>query len=203
MSKSTRERIKAKRRRERTRNIVIGGVIGIAVVASLTWLATQSRSRGSGETVPIPQVQAVEEMPEIAHVAEGTDPGPYNSDPPTSGRHYPTQAFADFIDENGLESFGDFPAGYLLHSLEHGYVIFWYNCELLDEDGCERVKGQIQEVMDEFDGFKVIGFPRSSIRFPVVMTSWGQMQEFDTFDANLASDFIRSNRNRAPEPNAP
>ena len=102
MSKSTRERLKSKRRSERIRNIAIGGVIAVAVVAGLTWLATQSRARDSGETVAIPQVQAIEEMPEIVHVAEGTDPGPYNSDPPTSGKHYATQAFADFIDEDGL-----------------------------------------------------------------------------------------------------
>ena len=90
-----------------------------------------------------------------------------------------------------------------MHNLEHGYVIFWYNCELLDENGCESLKGQIQGVMDEFDGFKLIGFPRASIRVPLVMTSWGRMQEFVTIDATQSSDFIRSNRNRAPEPNAP
>jgi hypothetical protein len=35
------------------------------------------------------------------------------------------------------------------------------------------------------------------------MTSWGQLQTFETFDAAAAINFIRSNQNRAPEPNAP
>jgi hypothetical protein len=203
MSKSTRERLRSKRRRERTRNIVIGGVIALVVVAGVAWLATQSRERDSGETVPIPQVQAVEEMSEIVHVAEGTDPGPYNSDPPTSGKHYATQAFADFVDEDGLESFGEFPAGYLVHSLEHGYVIFWYNCEVLIDTECQDLKDDIKQVMGRVGDFKVIGFPWPTIDVPVVLTSWGRMLRFQEFDTNVAEQYVRNFRNQAPEPNAP
>ena len=182
---------------------MIGGVIGIAVVAGLAWLATQSRSRESGETVPIPQVQPVEEMPEVVHVAEGTDPGPYNSDPPTSGKHYPTQAFADFVDEDGLESFGEFPAGYLVHSLELDYVIFWYNCEVLIDTECENLKDEIKQVMGRVGDFKVIGFPWPTIEEAVVLTSWGRLLRFEEFDPNVAEQYVRNFRNQAPEPNAP
>ncbi|MEE9216347.1 MAG: DUF3105 domain-containing protein [Anaerolineales bacterium] len=203
MSKSTRERLRSKRRRERARNIVIGGIIAVAIVAGVAWLATQSRARESGDTVPIPQVQAIEEMPEVVHVAEGTDPGPYNSDPPTSGRHYSTQAFADFIDEDSLESFGEFPAGYLLHSLEHGYVIFYYNCDILSDTECEDLKDEIKQVMSRVANFKVIGIPWSTIEEPVVMTSWGRLLRFEEFDPAVAEQYVRNFRNQAPEPNAP
>lgn len=203
MSQSTRERLKSKRRRDRIRNIVIGGVIAVVVVAGLSWLATQSRARDSGETIPIPQVQSIDEMPEIVHVAEGTDPGPYNSDPPTSGRHYSTQAFADFIDEDRLESFGDFPAGYLLHSLEHGYVVFSYNCDVLEDTECDDLKDDIQQVMRSVGNFKVIGIPWASIEEPVVMTSWGRLLRFEEFDTEIAEQYVRNFRNQAPEPNAP
>jgi len=37
----------------------------------------------------------------------------------------------------------------------------------------------------------------------VAMTSWGQLQEFEVFDEDLAATFVDRNRNRAPEPNAP
>ena len=203
MSKTTRERIKAKRRKERTRNILIGGVIAAFVIAGVAWLATQSRARQSGETVPIPQVEAVPEMPEVAHVAEGTDPGPYNSDPPTSGKHYSNQTFAGFHDAGDLDSFGDFPAGYLVHSLEHGYVIFWYNCDVLSEAECEDLKNEIERVMGRVGDFKVIAFPWPSIEEPVVMTSWGRLLRFDVFDADIAEQYVRNFRNQAPEPNAP
>jgi hypothetical protein len=202
MSKSTRERIKAKKRRERTRNVLIGGLIAVAAVAGVAWLATQSRERESGETIPIPQVEAVE-TEEAVHVGEGTDPGPYTTDPPASGRHYSTQAFAGFNDEEDLESFGEFPEGYLLHSLEHGYVIFWYNCDVLDEPECEDLKDQIKQVMGRVGDFKVIGFPWPSIEVPVVMTSWGRLLRFDEFDTEIAEQFVRNFRLQAPEPDAP
>ena len=203
MSKSTRERIRAKKRRERTRNLVIGGLIAVAAVAGVSWLSSQSRERESGDTVPIPQVEAVDEMADLAHVAEGTDPGPYNSDPPTSGRHYSTQAFAGFNRESDLESFGDFPAGYLVHSLEHGYVIFWYNCEDLSADECGELQDDIERVMGRVGDFKVIGFPWDSIAEPVVLTSWGRMLRFNEFDPAIAEQYVRNFRNQAPEPNAP
>jgi Protein of unknown function (DUF3105) len=203
MSISTRERLKSKRRRERLRNIAIGGVIAVAVVAGVAWLATQSRARDSGETVPIPQVEAIEAMPDVAHVAEGTDSGPYNSDPPTSGKMYATQMFAGFKDEEDLESFGAFPEGYIVHSLEHGYVIFWYNCDGLGDTECDDLKDEIQQVMSSVGNFKVIAFPWASIEEPVVMTSWGRMLPFDEFDANVAEQYVKNFRNQAPEPNAP
>jgi hypothetical protein len=57
--------------------------------------------------------------------------------------------------------------------------------------------------MDEFDGFKLIAFPWKSLEVPVAMTSWGRLQRFETFDPSQARAFIKANRNRAPEPNAP
>jgi hypothetical protein len=203
MSKSTRERIKSKRRKERTRNVIVGGVIAALAIAGIAWLATQSRARASGETVPIPQVETVPEMPEVAHVAEGTDPGPFNSDPPTSGKHYATPAIAGFQEVGDLESFGDFPAGYLVHSLEHGHVIFWYNCDVLSEAECEDLKDEIKQVMGRVGDFKVIAFPWPSIEEPVVLTSWGRLLRFEEFDAEIAEQYVKNFRNQAPEPNAP
>ncbi|NOH04996.1 MAG: DUF3105 domain-containing protein [Chloroflexi bacterium] len=66
-------------------------------------------------------------------------PGQYNSDPPTSGLHYATEARAGFYEENIYT----YPAAYLVHNLEHGYVIIWYNCDLLNETGCAELKSQI------------------------------------------------------------
>jgi len=200
---STRERIKANKRRERTRNAAIGAAIAVAAVAGIAWMANQAREREGGEFVPIPQVEAVPEMPEVSHVAEGTDPGPYNSDPPSSGKHYAIQAFAGFNDVGDLDSFGDFPAGYLLHSLEHGYVIFWYNCDVLSAAECEDMKDEIERVMGRVGDFKVIAFPWTSIEEPVVITSWGRMLRFDEFDADIAEQYVRNFRNQAPEPGAP
>jgi len=136
-------------------------------------------------------------------VPEGSDPGPFNSDPPTSGPHYAQEYESGFYEESDREVQNEFPEGFLLHNLEHGYTIFWYNCDLLDESSCSNLKSSIKGVMNDLNNFKVIGFPRSSIQSPLVMTSWGRMLSFETLNADLARDFINRNRNRAPEPNAP
>jgi hypothetical protein len=57
--------------------------------------------------------------------------------------------------------------------------------------------------MDEFNGLKLIAFPWNSLEVPVAMTSWGRLQRFETFDLSRARAFVKANRNRAPEPDAP
>ena len=142
-------------------------------------------------------------MADSGHVEEGADPGPYNTDPPTSGRHYAIELNAGFYEKADLSSMPEFPEGHLVHNLEHGYVIFWYNCNLVTEGECTELKTQVRSVLDQENNFKVIAFPWESLKVPVVLTSWGQMQEFETFNPELAQTFVNRNRNQAPEPLAP
>ena len=193
--RSIREAQREKKRRRKRRSKIIGigiGIMALAVVGFFGWSALRP---SIGEEVPI-MANAGE------HVEPGSDPGPFNSNPPTSGRHYGQEYEAGFYDENSQQAQAPYPEGYLGHNLEHGYVIFWYNCDSLDEIGCDALKSQIQEVMDKYDGFKVIAFPSDSLDAPLVMASWGQLLRFETFDEGLASQFVKVNRNRAPEPNA-
>ena len=81
-------------------------------------------------------------------------------------------------------------------------MIFWYNCAQLHDQACSDLKAQVQSVIDQADNFQVIAFPWDSIEVPVVMTSWGRIQKFDEFSSERALDFVLSNRNKAPEPNA-
>lgn len=46
----------------------------------------------------------------------------YNSDPPTSGSHFPVWAKKGVYDRLISD-------GYLIHSLEHGYIVISYNCD--------------------------------------------------------------------------
>jgi hypothetical protein len=191
--KSIREKQRARRRRENLKLYAIVGVISIAALAILWALIAPALRPALGEAAP--------ELP-ADHVTVGSDPGPYNTDPPTSGSHYGSELNSGFYEQSDLDEIGPYPEGYLLHNLEHGYVILWYNCDLLDADECGELKDQIQKVLRRNRNNKVIGFPRSSIEFPVVMTSWTRMLEFDEFDTDLANRFVRNNRNKAPEPNA-
>lgn len=158
-------------------------VIGITIFLGLSTMQV-------GEKVPI--------MSDYSHVPEGTDPNPYNSNPPTSGLHYPVDLQPGFYEENIY----DYPEGYLVHNLEHGYVIFWYNCDLLSGAQCSTLKSDIQAVMNEKDNYKLIAYPWPNMNQSLVLTSWGRSLPMETFDRQAALEFIRRNLNKSPEPHA-
>ncbi len=187
---SKREQRRVQQRRQQMRNNLIWGVLGAGILAVIGLFVWQGVRPQAGEEIPIMS---------SAHIAVDSDPGTYNSDPPTSGPHYPNEAQAGFHETNTYQ----YPAGYLVHNLEHGYVIFWYNCANLSESACTELKSQIKAVMDQVNNVKVIAYPWDSIDVPVVMTSWGRLQKMETFDASQARAFYKTNLNRSPEPNAP
>ena len=138
----------------------------------------------------------VDVMPDRSHVPEGTDPGPFNTNPPSSGTHYADHFSSEFFNENSF----DFPEGYLIHNLEHGYAIFWYNCDLLSAEECSLLKGEILGVMEKANMYKVIAYPWPKIDVPVVITSWGRMLSMDKFDPELALTYVKKYREKSPEP---
>ena len=203
---STKERIRARRQRESRQRLITLLVIGAAVIGGIAFLINRAQEIAPSPTpVGTAESLGLEEatMESVQHVPEGTDPGPYNTDPPTSGRHYSTPLTAGFYEEEALETYAPFPEGYLVHSLEHGYVIFWYNCGALLDQPCDELKDQVQDVMREAANFKVIGFPWLSLDVPVVITTWGRTLHMDQFDPGQALQFVQTYRGVAPEPQGP
>jgi len=198
MSKSKRQQIRERQRRQKLRSNLIWGAVGLVAIVILGFFVFRS----GGQSLPVgEQIEVPADY--VNHIEEGTDPGPFPSDPPAGGRHYASELDAGFYDEDSSQAQLPYPEGYIGHNLEHGYVVFWYNCEALNGGDCETLKSEIRSVMDEFGGVKLIAFPWPSLDSPVVMTSWGHLQRFDSFDQQLAADFIKGNLNRSPEPNAP
>ena len=193
---SKRQVSQARKRKQRMTSSLIWGGLGIAALAIVGILLWQVLRPSSGEAVSVPANFKT-------HIEPGTPPGPYPSDPPAGGVHYASELDAKFYQEADLTSLAEYPEGSLVHNLEHGYVIFWYNCAVLDEAGCNQLKADIHQVMDEFDGVKLIAFPWKSLKVPVAMTSWGRLQRFETFNPSQARAFVKANRYRAPEPDAP
>ena len=191
---SAREQRRVRRNLERRKSSLIWVLLGAGALAFFGFLLATALRPQAGEDVPL--------LPNTPHIPFPTPPGPYNSNPPTSGLHYAQSAPAGFYDEARAESLGQFPEGYLVHSLEHDYNIFWYNCSALDEAACAALKEQIQAVMSGFDGFKLIAYPWPSQPEPVVLTHWGRILRMQSFDAGAARNFIESNRRRSPEPDA-
>jgi uncharacterized protein DUF3105 len=191
---SKREQNRLRQQRQKTKNYFIGGGLALLVMGLLGIIIWQINKPATGETISIPAEYQT-------HVEIGT-PLTYPSDPPAGGRHYAEEFNNGFYDEANLPNRPGEAAGYLVHNLEHGYVIFWYNCAQLDEIACNDLKTKIKAVMDSKNNFKLIAFPRDSIDTPLVMTSWGHLQRFERFDENQTHTFMESNLNRAPEPDA-
>ena len=159
-----------------------GGALAAIVGVGILLLVTARPAQG--EAVPIEGA---------SHVGVGALPLRTSNTPPTSGDHYAQSAEPGFYEE-------PIDDGYLIHSLEHGYVIMWYDCDELPEQACTELKANIEATVEEFDTFKVIGVPREGMDSALALTSWGRIQELDTFDRQVVRSFIRANRGRAPEP---
>jgi hypothetical protein len=190
---SQRERIEARRRGAQSRSTLTWTLVIIAAVAIAGYLLWVSLRPAEGTAVALEGEE---------HIADGADPG-YISNPPTSGKHYEEPLPAGFYEETDLEGWSPFPEGHAVHNLEHGYIIFWYNCDVIDEAACKQLKADVRNFMDSSLTKKLVAFPWSKTDIPLVLTSWGYMLEMPVFDAGRASAFIAANAPKAPEPNAP
>ena len=187
--------MRARHDQERRRSTLVWALLGIAALAFFGFLVFSAVRPQTGEDVVV--------LPNTPHVPFPTPPGPYNSNPPTSGLHFAQTLPAGFYDEAQAAAVGQFPEGYLVHNLEHDYTIFWYNCASLDEAACAALKEEIRGVMDGVENLKVIAFPWPTQSEPIVLTHWGKILRMQEFSAAAARAFISSNRGRSPEPNAP
>ncbi|HMN63225.1 MAG TPA: DUF3105 domain-containing protein [Anaerolinea sp.] len=199
MKASKRQIAREAQKRIRTRNRIltyVGISLGALALAAVIFLAVNAPSASAalmGDEVPILSRD---------HIPTDSVPGPYNSNPPAGGAHYPIDFTEHFYQESELASLPAHPEGYLVHSLEHGYVIFWYNCQAANTN-CDSLKQTIQSVMDQTGGKKMIAFPWTSMDVPLAMTSWGRIMKFQTPDAAVMKKLVESNRYKAPEPDAP
>jgi hypothetical protein len=188
---------KSRRRNSQWPTYVLIGGISIAVVVLVVFLV-QSGTQGTvqattslmGDVVPVSSRD---------HIPEGTPPGPYASNPPAGGAHYPTTFQAKFYNESDLASLPKYPEGYLVHDEEHGYVIFWYNCSAPGVTDCNALKQMIQGVMNAQGGTKLIAFPWTTMTVPVALTSWGRILNLTTPTADVMTQFVLANRYQGPE----
>ncbi len=171
-----------------------GAVIVIFIVALLIQSSSQAAPPVALMGTPVPNLSR-------DHIPNTQDPNPYSTNPPSGGHHFDTTLPAKFYQESDLASLPKYPEGYLVHNLEHGYVIFWYNCAVPGTD-CAALKQSIQNVMNKYGGDKLIAFPWSSLTVPLAMTTWGQVMYFQKVDEALMGKFVQTNRYQAPEPNA-
>ncbi len=153
--------------------IIVGGIFLVSNQPS------QSNKPLMGQAV---QVSA-------SHVTQGTKVV-YNSNPPTGGKHY-----GDSTTHVGFYDTSNVPAdGYLVHSLEHGGVILWYNPKRLSQTQIDKLK----DIFNQTAG-KGIMAPRSTMDVPIAVSSWGQVLKLKSIDAKQIKAFFETNEGRGPE----
>ena len=189
----------AQKKERNQRKMLTYGGIGLAAVVVVVIIVLLLVNRPSGAAGLMGEEVAISSA---NHIPTDTVPGPYSTNPPAGGPHYETTLPTKFYQESDLATLPKNPQGYLVHNLEHGYVIFWYNCQAANTD-CAALKQTIQTVMNETGGTKLIAFPWADMVTPLTMTSWGRLLRFTTPDAATMKQFVERNRYQAPEPDAP
>lgn len=189
-----REAAAVRARQQRIRRYAIATVAALIALIIAGLIVRELVRPKSGEAVP---VMASNHIP-------ATAPRPdYNSNPPTSGPHYATPARQGFYTQDPPRDEA------LVHNLEHGYVIMWYDCTPLDQSQCDALKSQLRGVIDRapLSQFtptkKLIAVPRKDFGAQIALTAWGRILKLDAFDEAAINAFIQEWRDKGPEPQAP
>jgi hypothetical protein len=134
-----------------------------------------------------------------SHVAIGTDVM-YDSNPPSSGPHYPIwaafQAYDHPVDRR-----------YYVHDAEHGAVVFLYKCE--DGGNCADVAAQLSMAAGAIADdplcagtgtrARTVLTPDPLLDVPIAAIAWGWTYRAECFDLPSLTDFARAHYGHGPE----
>lgn len=135
------------------------------------------------------------------HVPEGSVIT-WNSNPPSSGTHYPV--WADFKEyDKPIER------GYTVHDIEHGAVDLFYRCDLLPTGtDCETIKAGLREVRDSIPTddlcvsdirVRVVIAPDPLLDVPVAAATWGWTYKAACLDLPTLKQFANDHYKQGPE----
>jgi len=127
--------------------------------------------------------------------------GQYSSLPATSGPHWDTSGIANW----GVYSTPQ-PETQVIHNLEHGGIVIWYDPEALDAEGVNALTSYVEtQLASGISGrYKFILSPwggADPLPAAVVATAWRYSLELATADTSAIDTFAREHYGRSPEPN--
>jgi hypothetical protein len=189
----------ARRRQKRIRLAIVVAIAVIALVAG--GFVAFSRGGSGGDNLgttdeiaqangtPVVNGEAGVAFPDLGggHVAQGQTVTTYNSDPPTSGQHWPVTASWGIHTEA-------VPNEFQVHNLEHGGIVIQYDCP----DGCADVIAQLSAIVNRYP-VKLLLAPRDGMSHQIVLTAWGRMLTLDHFNNVLIQRFINAYIDKGPE----
>lgn len=123
------------------------------------------------------------------HVAEGVKVT-YETDPPLSGNHAETWLPAKFFDAPQSPE-------KLVHNLEHGNVVIYYDKAKLPAADLEKLKQLTAKYSGPWDG--VVAVPRTDADHPLILTAWENALRLTAYDQAKVEKFVDAFRGRGPE----
>ncbi|OGE82497.1 MAG: hypothetical protein A3B10_00275 [Candidatus Doudnabacteria bacterium RIFCSPLOWO2_01_FULL_44_21] len=163
--------------------ILIYIIVILAVLGLGFWLFSTSNSQQQPENLP---GQTLEDQGQL-HIDQGSFDHPaYNSNPPTSGWHWPQAA------EWGIYKATQ-PDEQLIHNLEHGGVWIAYKPGSVDE----QTVNLLQDFAKRYR--KVIVEPREANDAAIALAAWTHLDKLDQYDESQILRFIASYYDRGPE----
>ncbi|WP_262178969.1 DUF3105 domain-containing protein [Haloarcula laminariae] len=181
---------------------VVAGVVGAVIALGAVVYVTQLSGGGGGDGIEAAalddsgdseRLSAVEQFPSegTQHVPESRDVD-YEQSPPLSGPHYNTPTEGGFYEESQ-------PAGNIVHALEHGAVVIYYDESAMNESA----RNSLQEFASTHTGTwrSVIVVPNEneSAESDFVLTAWRNRMYMDSYDAQTVHAFLSEFLGRGPE----
>ncbi|HWA77417.1 MAG TPA: DUF3105 domain-containing protein [Polyangiaceae bacterium] len=184
------------------------GIRALALAALLSPAGCGSGDQPPGEPAtprgqpsePAGACNAVTQSFDVPSALHQTDcsPLPDSSKPPSGGDHYGTWA--------AFQSYAfPIPHGFLIHSMEHGAVIVYYNCP----SGCANEVAEVQSFLDS-QPEDPLCLGQSTLRRAVLtpdptldvrwaMSAWGETLRADCFDSRAFGSFYQAHYGHGPE----
>jgi len=171
------------------------GTVAVAVV----YFVFFAGSGGTSAAAALPErgddalLEGVQQFPSegTQHVQPGTDLQ-YDTSPPTSGPHYSATVSAGYYTDQQSP-------GALVHTLEHGAVIVYYDPGAVDE----QTRAELREYANEYTGtwqsVVVVPNPSEDPESAYVLTAWRHMLRLESYDSATLRAFLAEFLGRGPE----
>lgn len=143
-----------------------------------------------GDEAVISQVET-EPASSIVHVNSSTEIE-YATVPPTGGKHYGTTVSAGFYSESR-------PLGALVHSLEHGAVVVYYDSDRLTETAEDDLRAYARSQTSHWQSFIAVPNPKDDPASPYVLTAWEKRLTMDEYEEETVRAFVAEYIGRGPE----
>lgn len=126
-----------------------------------------------------------------SHVGSGQDVN-YDHVPPTGGPHYGGVVRPGFYEQRQ-------PLGDLVHNLEHGHVVIYYDPAALDAEAEESLREYVTTYTDPWASVVVVPNPRDDPESAYVLTAWEHRLRMDDYDEDVVRAFLAEFLGRGPE----